>query len=568
MERTEFEKLAKNLSEQERQELLAKLRMEDKTGNDGFDSTFLQKKGDKKLSTNEQYKIALEYYKKSGFLDKFLIMLASFFSGKNKEDLVIEKEFAKLKKEIQNKYYNILDFDNRLLTQNFANEIILLNEASSKIRDTIDNFFSDTEYYHRFLFDFFENQFGETLKKALTNLNPEDIKSTEFIDKTAFLRERERRIKEFFDVIDKAKFDFIINQVEKLEIALKILKFDYTKLLHPFGISNYNNLVTNKATVSFMTIEKSLEKFYSLLIDFNFSSLNIQILNDFVKFSKNNFISESREILNKSFTDQDVKKFYEVLNTFKTFLDKVPMDKIFKYCKKDILHNPMIKNETINVIEIYKEEKRKQVQNLWESHYINSKRGDLKKLIIDLFGENNFFTLHYFNENLYENIYKATNVKITSIYFINLLLFFIKKFYKHHIDTLLAKILIDGNFADDMSKFHLTGGYHTINNSIEKVNLFDSRFNPENDLGKKTKLYLERTSGINDPDLKKSFQNFCTEINDNGVSLSNEIITGLNTINNFFSKLSPSTAKSERPLINTESLKSIGHHSFQSLLEK
>ena len=75
-------------------------------------------------------KLATNHFKQSGFLDKFIIILTSFFSGKNKEEVIIEKEFSKLKKDIQNKYYNILDFDNKLLMHNFANEVIILNELS------------------------------------------------------------------------------------------------------------------------------------------------------------------------------------------------------------------------------------------------------------------------------------------------------------------------------------------------------------------------------------------------------------------------------------------------------
>jgi len=255
MEKSEFEKLAKNLSDKERQELLSKLKPEDRSNIEKSDGALSQKREDKKLTAAEQYKIALENFKKSGFLDKFLVILASFFSGKNKEELIVEKEFSRLKKEIQNKYYNILNFEDKTFTSNFANEIILLNESVQKVKEIVDVFFRNTDFYNEFIFTFLEKQFGEGLKQALKKIEPEDIKSTEFIDKTAFLRERDRRIKEFFDVVDKTKFDFHIKQIEKLEITLKILKFDYGKLLQPFGISNGSNLANIKTNASFLTLE-------------------------------------------------------------------------------------------------------------------------------------------------------------------------------------------------------------------------------------------------------------------------------------------------------------------------
>ena len=402
----------------------------------------------------------------------------------------------------------------------------------------------------------------------MKNLKPEEIKSTEFIDKTAYLREKDRKLKDFFDTIDKARFDVVINQIEKLEIALKLFRFDYQKILQAFGIVNFDTITTNKSTASFFTIEKNLERFYSLLIDFNFSNTNIQILTDFMKFTKSKEETYSNNILDKNFTDQDLKKIQNTINIFKVFFEKVPMDKIFKYCKGDILYNIPSKNSSSNAIEIYKSMKRKKVDNEWETYYLSSKKVDLKKLMVELFGDANFFTLTFYNENLYENILKANNVKLTTIYLMNFLIFFIKKFYKHNIEIFVSKILIDGNFTDDISKLHLTGAYHTINNAIEKFGSFDIRFNQENDYGKKLKLYLDRTSGIVEADLKKSFQNYCIDINDTALSLSNEILNSINALFNFFSKLSPSTERSERPLVNIDSLKNITFQGFQNQLEK
>jgi len=298
------------------------------------------------------------------------------------------------------------------------------------------------------------------------------------------------------------------------------------------------------------------------LLSFNFSNLNIPILNDFAAFSK------SRDIFNKFLTEGDIKKIGDSLISFRTFLEKAPMDKIFKFCKRDILYTPLEEVSTLNPVEIYKDLKRKEIRDIWENYYIESKKNDLSKLITDLFGEKDFFSLNFFNESLYNEVYKNSGVKFTSVYFLNILIFFIKKFYKHNIETAVAKILIDGTFSDDMSKFHLTGGYHAINNAFEKVNAFDARFNTESDLGKKLKLYIERTSGINDVDMKKSFQSYANDINDSGVALSREIFNGISTVSSFFEKLSPSTDKSEKPLINTESIRFINHQNLHALLEK
>lgn len=568
MERSEFEKLSKKLSDSERQDLLSKLKSEDKKDSENGEYTQNIIKDNKNTDLDEQLKIALENYKKSGFLNRIIILITSFFSGKNKEELLIEKEFTKLKKEIQSGYANIIDFNSNQLTHNLANEIILLNESVLKVRDLIENFFSDDKFYREFLFTYFEKQFGESLNKSMQSLNPENVKLNEVIDKAGITREKDRRIKDFFDFIDKTKFDFVFNQIGKLEIALKIIKFDYSKILQPFGITNFKNLAEKKNSASFISIEKNLERLYSLLLDFNFSGLTIPILLDFADFTKSNYISESQEIFNKSFTEQDIKKITDVFKSFKVFFEKVPLDKIFKYFKKDILYKPSINNYTLDLVSVYKDLKRKKIDDMWGNYYLNLKRNELNKLIHELFGDTDFFSLHYFNNKLYDDIFKYTSVKLTSIYFINILLFFIRKFYRNNIEAFVGKILIDGSFIDEMAKFHLSGAYHTINNSFEKVNLFDVRFNSDNDYGKKIKLYIERTAGINDPDLKKSFQSYVADINTNGLSLSNEIYNGLNTIKTFFNNLSPATPKSERPISNIDSIRVAGNSNILILIDK
>ncbi|OHD27931.1 MAG: hypothetical protein A2Y34_14755 [Spirochaetes bacterium GWC1_27_15] len=564
MERSEFEKLSKNLTEEERAELLSKIKNEQLEN----DSSENNKKEKKDNDISNQYKIAKAEFEKKGLLDKLLIFVAAFISGKNKEDVVLEKEFGKLKKEINGKYYNIIDFDKKVFTHNFANELILLYDSVIKILPIVDNFFSDLNYYYSFLYDMFEKRLSDRSSKFFKELDPENLKlnTTEFIEKNAFLREKDRKLKEFFDNIDKINPKELVNKVNNFELVLKLIKFEYTKVLQAFSLSNFKTLTDSYHTANFISIEKSIDKFYTLLyhLDFDIDDI-ISYVYEFSIYSKNNYISESQAILKKSFSDSDLKKFEDFLKSLKIFLEKIPLFKILKYIKKDLLYKPKDIFYDTNLISIYKDIKRKKSTEDWEKYYLNLKKHDLQRLVSELFSDYNFAILNNFSLDLYTRIFEKTSYKITSIYFINIITFFVTKFYRNNLENFINRILIEANFVDELSKFHLTGAYHILNNSIEKINTFDVKFAKDNEYGKKINLYLDRIS--NDIDLKRSFQNYIYEINDEGISLSNELHNALQNVYNFMTSLTE-TNKSEIPIVNLDSIRLSGNINIHSLIDK
>ena len=95
-----FEKLVKELSEEERKNLLNKLK-DYKTDSKDDDQKFSE---NQKKNTTEQESYAKTIYKKNGFLYKLFILIISFFTGKNKYEVVIENEINKNK----NRKYKIL----------------------------------------------------------------------------------------------------------------------------------------------------------------------------------------------------------------------------------------------------------------------------------------------------------------------------------------------------------------------------------------------------------------------------------------------------------------------------
>jgi len=556
LEISEFDKLSRELDEEERKELLEKIKSkkEEEKSDDLSINKKLVRKG---IFDSPQYKIAKEEFEKKGFWDKIFILLSAFFSGKKKEDIIIKQKLNKIKKEIQNKYYNLINFDNGQLTYYFLNELLSIADIVTLLSPIFSLYIINSEYYFNFLVSLFESEFNENIKKLYKETDPANLKlEGKFIDRQIYNKEKEQRINAFFSAIDNYKFERFISETTKFEIIIKLIQFNWTKLFIEFSLGDLKAKVTPNNFTYFKNVDYMLDNLNSIISELNFSINEISFITQFPVFLKEKLKENEEE--KEIFSNNDVEKIEKLLESVEKFKQKIPLNKIFQYFKKDLLYKPKLIYIERNFIDKYKENKRKDIEKIWDSFYLQLKKNDLDRLVKEIFSDFNFDVLENFNVKLYNQIEKNFNFKLTSIYHLNILAHFINKIYKTLIENVVNKIVIEANFVSEQSKFHLTAAYHTINNNVKKINELDNKLKYENEYGKRIIYFIAKSKNGLDVDQKRDLQQLLDEIKKVSDSIAKDLYNAINNIYSFFINITDNNPKVEKYIINPEAIKLSG----------
>ncbi|HOV15318.1 MAG TPA: DUF5312 family protein, partial [Spirochaetota bacterium] len=202
---SKFNKVIKSIPDDERMSLLDKFSRLSSSDESVIDkpASLLTNDGEKAIKQSTQDDYIDSIYQKTGFLNKVIITVMSLFTGKTKEELILDSELKSIRKYISLNFNNIVDFEREKFNSNFIKEIIDIPKMIDEIRKVLDLYFYDPLYYYGFLNSVIENSFPEKTMNALKELLPENIEITmDFMDKNVFLKEKDKRLKKFFSQFD------------------------------------------------------------------------------------------------------------------------------------------------------------------------------------------------------------------------------------------------------------------------------------------------------------------------------------------------------------------------------
>lgn len=518
----EFEKLSKNLDDKERKELLQKIQKtaDDKESSGGGDRT------DRKFTS--QFSYAKKIYNQSDFLSKIIIWFISLFTGQKKEDVVLNRIFEDIKKDIQLHYGRIIDFKRDIFTINFANELSALVDACERCIPIVDKYISNNNFYHGFVSKIIEDNFDEKLSDELKKIDPmSNEMSLEYVEKDDFLKKKSRFEKAFFNKLTLTTFTDLNSMFIKVELLSRLITFNFTSLLYSF--STIDQKFADISGVKFATIDTSLEKLYAILDRITFQYPDITFLDQMIDYSKFNPIEEKD--VDVYFSENELNKIKKLLSIISHFKDKIPLKQIFQYYKKNLNYKPIPFSVKYDCINIYKGYKQKIINSSWDVHYDKIKDANQKKLVNELFNDNLVYVLAYFNNELKVKLDKKSNIKLKNVQKLNMLTKFVDKIYKEHIEKIINKILIDGSFVKDSFRNNISSAYYLLFNSLERIKTFDKQLNPDRDIGKKVATFLKIT--MNEVDFAQTLQNTVIDINDMSSEVIDEVYNSLWTISNF-----------------------------------
>ena len=532
-----FNKIVKEISDEERVSLLDKF-TKISSSSDGNEKPQSQNTIDQERNQerqNQQSYLA-SIYNKTSFFSKIIIFISSIFSGMPKEEIILNNELKNLKRNINLKYNNIVDFEKEKLTHNFIKELIVFIKSINEIKPILQTFFDDPLYYYEFLSIIIERNLSEKTKEILADLSPETLEiKIEYMDKSIFTKEKDKRQKKFLLQLDAIYFDKLLSQFNKFELFLKLMRFEYDSLLKLFFVFDVNEPLSSTNCCEFKNAQEIIERFYRILYSINFIFDEISFVYDMVDYSNNFPAVPKNQQKNPQhqlkFTEDDLSELKKTLENIQILKENIPFTEIIAYFKHQLLYKPKMIKSKIDFIDIYKEYKKTLVNVMWENYYGKIRLSNLEKLVNDLFTTYDYNSLNFFTIELKNKIEKFSTIKVKHSYTINFLFEFIKSLYKPKIEVIINKCLIDGIFKKDVQKSNLSVAYYTLTNSLDRIKEFDAKFDPEKDVGKKVSMTLRRLA--TDSAFKASLINIVTDLNDETTKLIFEFYECLNVVCDF-----------------------------------
>ncbi len=504
-----LDSIIKELDTGEKQDLLNKIiKPEEKDESESKDEQERLTPSQKQAS---QLKIARNEYNNYSWLNKMIIKIISLMKGKKTEEIVLENIIISIKKEIISRYGNIIDFDRNTFTSEFIKELAPLARISSEL----SNFFS--RYIKNDIVNFtgfiFESSLPDEKRKFLNSTNPESITyNKEMSDKNLFNKERDKRLREYFNSIDRNNYVTLSDQIDKLEILFKIIFFDYQSLFKCFYLSDISEKISSTNFSEYHRVEKDLERLFKYMFYINFRFGDIDFILSYPEFLRSESTQE-KEIP----SPDDIKKISNVFSAIDILSKKIPFLQIFRYFKNNIQYTPAKAPSSQNFMINYKNYKKQQLTLQWDNYYKKMREKYLSDLIEELIGFYEYTTLPNFTPSLKSQLEKYSTIKLNNIYMLNLSAEFLNRIYKKKIEPVINSLLVNGNFKNEGSKVLLSNAYFELENAYKGIIEYDESFSENNSQGKKLVTFIKLVG--TDAKYAKTLQNKVLEIN----SKTNEI---------------------------------------------
>ncbi|MCG8571047.1 MAG: DUF5312 domain-containing protein [Spirochaetes bacterium] len=559
---SKFHELSNELSDFERRKLLQRLSVYNPEKEDYLTNN---NKNQPEQASNIKKKEYIDKVLKSiGFLRKIILMIKSFFRGQKVENIIIEDELNRIKRELNNHYGKYFNFQEQKFTHHFIAKFMPLLVNIKFIMSDFVIFDEDKVHFYDFLAFMIEKTNNLELTNILEETLPENIENKkEFLDKNKYLIERDNRLKKYFSQFESQVSHNLNPQYIKLDLLFKIIFFKYDLLTRNFLISDIGDEVTPINVADFYSVVDVLEKIYRLFTSFNVSYQELFIMDDFFDYFRRFPIEKGNDEIVEIARYQDA--ILKIFHNIEELQKEIPFTVIFQYLYKNLFYQSKQIVYSSHINDIYRTYKRTILEKLWENRYHELKYQNIMEMIHELMPGFNFNTLEYFNFELKKNLEKYSQKIIEDFYALNLICEFLKKLYLNNLEVYINKILIDGIFKKEQVHSNLSAAYYSLNSMVAKITAFDNKFKTDNVMEKKVTMTLRKVA--NDPNYKSPLINIVSDINSESQELRKEAEEAIRFITQFCHTLMDLNNPSNIPITNFALLRFTGYSSSYSATE-
>lgn len=224
IEKTKLEEMSAELPEQERRELLARIRS-------SFDKEEREEVERVELKHEERERLVARDMEQLSLWARFQLWLQSLLTGRSRKELFLAARIALLRRSIRSRAPGLTGFETRNLTQKFARQLYDLYHAAFPLRDLFQTYSRNEDFREEALAELLAARYPEA-KKDLEQLVPASEMEAAYAGSGSDEEVRKlvlRRITDYQRRIPDRLY-------EQLEEGLKPLSFFRSLVLFPYSL--------------------------------------------------------------------------------------------------------------------------------------------------------------------------------------------------------------------------------------------------------------------------------------------------------------------------------------------
>ncbi|NIZ47548.1 hypothetical protein PVA44_00145 [Entomospira nematocerorum] len=246
-----FDNIVKNVSDEDRKKIISRVEemdLPDLEGNEIVDDTVIPPQGSNSFKMESSHDVlqssafrALMRKEMDNFtfFEKFLFHLQTIFLRKNQQELFRSHYLHQLEQEVS-AAGNYANFETKVLTSRFANELFELYKGILPIKAPLDLIWKDKKALHALITDFLD-QGGASVKRNLEDFVPVEQLLDIFVENNnsdeAVRRHILRSVKGYTDSLSSIRMKEIRSEILPFFYLHKLASYPFAEVFKMFGVS-------------------------------------------------------------------------------------------------------------------------------------------------------------------------------------------------------------------------------------------------------------------------------------------------------------------------------------------
>ncbi|MBR5965761.1 MAG: hypothetical protein IK015_06565 [Treponema sp.] len=364
-----FERLVSLISEDERRDLLDKMRpLEGDPESRSLES-------DKDPSMNADEIVLEENLKQESLLYRFILWLRSILTSTSKEQLYNDDKIMALFRKLNHDYPGLIDYRGALLLGIFYEKLLELRKAADFFRPYLDAIYENIGGFYVFLGTVVAPEVTQRMNSEVDPMSlPLDREVTGEL-RASFLRKMEEVIKE----LPSHRRSYLYQCAVSVDWL-----YQFTKLPFERFVSGFSGGLSDSQVARFEAVTSELNAFSKILC--NGKNMPTEAFESIFLFSAKKMVPASSEA-----TDQDsrAKEFMDKANSFFSiihmFINTVPLRYVNKVVYNNIQWQPEQFAGAEDWFAKYKDQWKKIFDEQWNAWLKEKKRVGLNKRLKEVF---------------------------------------------------------------------------------------------------------------------------------------------------------------------------------------
>ena len=572
--RTVFQELSRFMPENEREELLRKLKSSLTVPGEPDEKQY-----HRELDSKERDRVIEKDIKKLGWFSRIILWLKSKIGGKSIRELYLASRVNKLKREISGRYPGITGFETRDLSPKLAQEIFGIYALTIQLRKIYQQIWTRTEYFERMFMVLLEGRL-QNVKTKLNDLVPEAKLEQIFLNtksKEAMRTEIISALDTYTDSLSNEVFNTLEEELKPLYFTKDIILYQFISFFQLFHFTPIEDDLGRKTyfkNASAMLCLDHLEKLHYALHAVAQLPASLDLSNDIGMYmnmlkqevlqaekssednqkeataGENSQSMEEKNVEENGSENQDAVNdiLQKLILRCHAVFKSLPIEEIIRYFLKDPYYQLVRTVPELTIKDLYVSSIRLRFLAELEKKYPEIRKRVVENEIKELFSQHQFVNFRHYRE--YSSIdYKKMGLPFFAhIRSVTLIFNYIRAFYQGQLQEaaqLLDRVVLSQN---RIMRDRLIQHTASVADLEEKIRQFDYSLSPESEDGR---LFQQlRFTMIQDPSKQKIYKTLVVQKDREVTSLIDRSIEALAGLEGVFNEVLTSQADNIKSQLN------------------